>query len=135
MCGVIPMDINSLQNEKNIGFIIPVNIKKEFYRNLFLIKTILAGRQQLAEIKEFLIQKNKENLILGDLEIPINLCMDILDTNLFIKNNTEFNPINNIVFRYNKFLSIFTNGKYNDIDLILEYLPDIIFKLISLKCI
>jgi hypothetical protein len=145
--GVQPMNINSLTYEKNIGFIIPVNIKSEFYRNLGLIKSILCNNTSIDQIKSYLIQKNKEKLILDTLEIPINLCMDILDTNLLFqesKKNTcestikvihDYTPIKKHIDNYNKFLSKFTRGNYNNIELILEYLPNIIFNLISLTYI
>jgi hypothetical protein len=143
--GVQPMNINSLTYEKNIGFIIPVNIKTEFYRNLGLIKSILCNNTSIDQIKSYLIQKNKEKLILDTLEIPINLCMDILDTNLLyqeskkdtyestVRVTDEYTPIKKHIDNYNKFLAKFTMGNYNNIELILEYLPNIIFNLISLS--
>jgi len=133
LSGVSIININSILREKNIGFIIPVNIKIEFYRNLKLIKNILGGTPTLDNIKTHLIQKHKDKKILGDLEIPINICMDILDTNSLPKNK-EFHPIHLHVDAYNEFLAQFTNGNYNNIDIILKYLPDIIFTLASLSC-
>ena len=87
LSGVRSMNIESLSYEKNIGFIIPVNIQQEFYYNLKIIKCILGNThgKSLENIKEHLIQKNKEKLILGYLELPLSICMDILETNL-IKN-------------------------------------------------
>lgn len=140
MGGVRTININSV-NQKNIGFIVPVNIKKEFYLNLVLMKNILGGGTvddiTADGITEYLIQKNKENSILGHLEIPLGICMDILETNLLQKNPrhnlSDFNPIQEQVENYQRFISQFTNGKYTDIVLILKYLPDIIFKLTRLK--
>ena len=154
MGGVHQIDINSLHHEKNIGYIVPVNIKNEFYRNLRVIKSVLGENPSLIHIKEYLTQKNKEKLILDKLEIPINLCMDILDTNLifhkskkdtnllFQESKVDFNhdlkeytPIKNHVNTYAEFLTKFTKGNYNNLDLILDYLPDIIFNLTSLNTI
>jgi hypothetical protein len=139
MGGVHQMDINSLMNEKNIGYIVPVNIKTEFYRNLCVIKSVLGEDPSLIHIKEYLTQKNKEKLILDKLEIPINLCMDILDTNLtFHKSKVEppdlneYTSIKTHVNTYAEFLTKFTKGNYNNLDLILDYLPDIIFNLTRL---
>lgn len=131
--GVSIMNINTLSNEKNIGFIIPVNIRQEFYINLNLIKSIIGENATKEKIQEHLIQKNKEKRILGHLEIPLGICMDILETNLLKKNDATFDPIQCQVIKYNKFLSQFTKGKYNDINLILNYLPDVILNLICLK--
>lgn len=135
--GVRCVNINSI-NQKNVGFIIPVNIKDEFYRNLQIIKLIFGDKPTEKHIRLYLEQKNKENLILGDLEIPLNLCMDILEMNLSKKhiftNQDEFNPIQQLVDRYNNFLTQFTKGMYNNIQLILEYLVDIFYKLTLLKC-
>jgi hypothetical protein len=131
MRGVLSTNINSI-NQKNIGFIVPVNIKDEFYRNIKLIKNILSENNQkeitLDVIKLYLERKNKEKLILGDLEIPLNLCIDILDTNLIQtsnknENNNYFSEIQKHVNNYNNFLSQFTNGNYNNLQLVLSMVP------------
>jgi hypothetical protein len=151
LSGVHIMNINTLSSEKNIGFIIPVNLQKEFYINLNLIKSILIKsinnyanlNSKIVEfnenmIKTFLIQKNKEKVILGELEIPLSICMDVLETNFLKKNaimkkNKTFNPIHKYVIKYNEFLSKFTKGEYNNIKLILNYLPNIILSLVKLS--
>jgi hypothetical protein len=131
MSGVRPININSI-NQKNIGFIVPVNIKDEFYRNIKLIKDILSENNQKEITKEIikthLEQKNKEKLILGELEIPLSICMDILDTNLIRTNNKNgktncFSEIQKYVNKYNIFLSQFTNGNYNNLQLVLTVTP------------
>lgn len=134
LSGVTVININNILCEKNIGFIIPVNIKSEFYRNIKLIKNIINKTPTIDDIKKYLIQQNKDKKILGDLEIPVNLCMDILD-NKSLSKNKEFQPIQIYVDVYNEFLSQFTNGNYNNINIILKYLPNIIFTLVSLSCI
>jgi hypothetical protein len=136
--GVSSININSLQHTKNIGFIVPVDIKNEFYRNLKIIKNIF--NDDVNSIEEYLITQNNEKKILGDLEIPLNLCMDILQTNLLSKyskiNLCDFHPIQEQVDMYNTFLSQFTKGNYNNnIDISLKYLPCIVKTLINLKCI
>lgn len=130
--GVRPMNINSLSNEKNVGFIVPVDIQKEFFHNLTIIKSILGDNANKTKIKEFLIQKNKEKKIIGELEIPLGICMDILETNL-LNNKGDFSPIKKQVKIYNEFLSQFTNGNYNNIDLILAFLPDTLASLTFLN--
>lgn len=140
MRGVSLINIDTTLQTKNLGFIIPVNIKSEFYRNLQIIKDMLQhqnDKQQLVEIEDYLIRQHNEKKILGDLEIPLGICMDVMETNLANKTNDEiskFAPIEKWVLSYNEFLSQFTNGRYNDIDLIMQYLPEIINKIIQLSC-
>ena len=131
MGGVRLININVI-NQKNMGYIFIVDIKKEFYRNLEIIKKILDGTPSPEEIKKYLVQKNSEKKILGELEIPLGICMDILETQLF-NHTCYFNPINTQVKSYNEFIYQFTKGKYNDIELILRYLPDILYNLTQLS--
>lgn len=134
LSGVNVINISSLINEKNIGFIVPVNIQREFYYNIELIKTIIGINPSEQEIKDFLIKKHSEKKILDSLEVPISLCIDIMETNLTGKTSAEFDPIRRQVMNYNIFISRFTNN-YNDINLVLTYLPDIIINLIKLTVV
>ena len=60
--------------------------------------------------------------------------MDILGTNLAQKKNNEyFSSIQKHVINYEKFLSHFTKGNYNNLPLILEYLVEILSSLTGLK--
>jgi hypothetical protein len=127
------MNIDAI-NQKNMGYIFIVDIKKEFYRNLKIIKKILDDTSSPEEIKNYLVQKNSEKKILGELEIPLGICMDILETQLF-NQTRDFNPITTQVKSYNEFICQFTNGKYNDIELILKYLPDILYNLTQLSIV
>jgi hypothetical protein len=133
--GVSNLNINSVLSQKNIGFIIPVDISKEFYRNLKLIKITLGDKSNIKSISEYLVNQNKNKFILGDLEIPLGICMNILETHYDNKKNCsiDFFPIKKETLEYNKFLSLFTNGRYNDIKLINEYLPSILNKLSNLS--
>jgi hypothetical protein len=140
--GVSHYNINSLLTEKNIGLIIPVDIRDEFYRNLKLIHDELGVSVKNTEttvkntettVKNYLIQKHKEKKILGELEIPLSICMDIFETNLLKKNSIKYNPIKIQVLQYNEFLSKFTKGNYNNITLILEFLPNILLELIKMS--
>jgi hypothetical protein len=131
MGGVCPINIQKLI-QKNMGFIFVIDIKDAFYQNLAIIKNILGDAPTIETIKEYLVQKNSDKMILGHLEIPMGMCMDILETNLLWQTD-EFGPINDQVEKYNEFLPQFTNGRYNDIALILQYLPDLIFNLTKLN--
>ena len=134
--GISPININVILGQKNLGFIVPVNIKTEFYTNIMLIKSIIGPVQELQNIKDFLIKTHNDKLILGHLEIPLGVCMDILEVHHKIRQSKSpgvFDSIYNEVLEYNDFLSKFTKGRYNDIDLILRYLPSIILKLVLLN--
>ena len=62
--GITSCDIFSLLHEKNIGFIIPVCIKKEFFRNVKIIKSII-DKPDINIITAYIIQKNKEKKNIG----------------------------------------------------------------------
>ena len=144
--GINTINIEHLTSQKNIGFIVPTDHKKEFYKNISILKYIIGAHN----IQDFLIQKNKDKLILDNLEIPLSICIDILEYQMNQKiqthqNNKEnkkentqenknmkcFEPIYHIIIKYKEFLTKFTKGRYNDITLILEYLPTIISFLIN----
>jgi hypothetical protein len=152
--GINTMNINHLTSQKNIGFIVPTDHKKEFYKNISMLKYIIGDHN----IQDFLIQKNKDKLILDNLEIPLSICIDILEYQMYQKIQTYqnsdimrgttkeniqknkkenknmkcFEPIYHIIIKYKEFLTKFTKGRYNDITLILEYLPTIISFLINI---
>ena len=76
---------------------------------------------------------HSNNDVLGCLEIPLGVAVSIMETNMSNPPNIEFKQITDLIDRYLKFLVIFTDGNYNKIELILEYVPDIIFELVSLQ--
>jgi hypothetical protein len=138
--GVSPVNLQQLINTKNVGFIIPVNIKTEYYHNIELINEILQTDKhdinQKEKIIKFITQANVEGRVLDNLEIPISICIDILETNMMIKqknqkyNSSEFLPIQNRIDLYNIFLSQFSNGRYTDLPLIKKYLVPILTQLL-----
>lgn len=135
--GVNPININQITSQKNIGFIVPVNIQTEFYHNLSIIQEIFKknkNQDNLQNIKDYLIKSNEEKNVLGEIEVPINIIMDIMGT-IFKshKLKQDFEVIQKHIINYNTFLSKFTNGNYNNINIILEYLPIIILDLLNLK--
>lgn len=129
--GVNVININKVLFEKNIGFIIPVDIHVEFNRNIKILKNIIEPNKE--KIIEYLIRSNKEKKILGDIEIPLGICMDIFETNLLKKKHNEFEIISKVVKKYNCFINKFTKGNYNNIQLILDFLPDILIQLVELS--
>jgi len=132
--GVNPIDINKITSQKNIGFIVPVNARAEFYHNLTIIQKIFGENKKLQNIKNYLGKSNEEKNVLGELEVPINIIMDIMGTILEShKLKQDFEVIRKHLINYEIFLKKFTDGNYNDINLILKYLPPIILDLLNLK--
>ena len=132
--GVQPFNIKSLRCTKNIGLLVPVPLKYEWDKKIEQISMIL-DRENINTKKEFelyLKKMNKNNNVLGDLEIPLGVSISILETNLQ-GDNTKFKKIRELVRKYLLFISIFTKGNYNNINLILQYVPDIVFELMSLR--
>lgn len=154
LSGVHRMNINSLSNTRNIGFLIPVVIKKEFFRNVKKIQDILKrdisdidiqNKKTLDQIENYLEKLSKEYKILGDLEIPLGVSMDILDV-VYSKyrdsakkeseidfQKREFGPIEKIINIYDEFLFKFTPSRYHDYNLKKTYLPSILLILLKLN--
>ena len=110
--------------------IIKINIYKTNYKNI----NNLEKCNIIKYIKNYLINNNKRKKILDNIEIPLNICIDILEFNFLKKKDKYiFNPIKDLIDKYKLFLSKFTNKNYNNIDLILDFLPEIIYNLIKLK--
>jgi hypothetical protein len=140
--GINPINIQNITSEKNIGFIIPVDIQKEFYYNISIINKVFEKKDEKNNegecnrdiIVNYLIKSNKEKKVLNELEIPINIIMDIMG--IVIKSHKlkkNFEVIQKHIINYNTFLLKFTDGNYTNIKLILEYLPDIIVDLLNLN--
>lgn len=123
-----------IKSIKNAGFIIMVNHILYFYSNLKLIKQEI---KDTLFIQDYLKKKNKEKQILGDIEVPLNICIDILKYVLIKKSKEEQNniflPIKNITDSYDIFIKKFTYSNYNNIELILEFLPSVLTKLFNIE--
>lgn len=133
--GVQPFNIQSLKDIRDIGLLVPVPLKYEWNKKVDLINFILdkEGIDSKSNLIQYLTRLNKKKEILGDLEISMGVAISILETNMSSPPNPEFRRITDLVERYNSFLSQFTDGQYNNLGLILEYVPDIIFELTSLQ--
>jgi hypothetical protein len=136
--GISPASISSLPTTKNTGFIVPVNMKKTYYQNLNIIKQCLSTINPITidNISSYLRHLNAAKSVLGDLEIPLSICLDILETNLAIRKHNnddspDFDIIQQQVDYYNEFMRQFSDGNYNNLTLILTYLPSIIHALIT----
>jgi hypothetical protein len=132
--GVKKININSLRREKNIGLLVPVDKRQEWYthvrciRNTLDINSVTTKKQLSMLLKKY----HDEKHILGDLEIPMGVSISIMELQAGQSRITEFTPIHQIIDTYNEFIVLFTAGRYNDLPLILKYVPDIIFDIIKL---
>lgn len=133
--GVQPFNIQSLKGMRDIGILVPVSLKYEWDKKIDDINTILDKERVHCkkQLVQYITRLHKEKEILGCLEIPMGVAMSILETNLSSPPNPAFKQITNLVTKYNSFLVKFTDGQYNNLSLILEYVPDIIFELVSLQ--
>jgi hypothetical protein len=139
--GVHSFNINTLTNMQNVSFLFPVVPKDEFYRNVKLIQDILKKnigdikKNTLIKIKIYLSEINDKHLILGDLEVPIGITLDILDV---VYDNTSncpehFKSIKKMIEKYRDFLFQFTPSEYHNKNLKIKYLADVLFVLMNLK--
>jgi hypothetical protein len=130
LCGVkVLSNISNISTMKNVGFIVPVNMRSELYRNLDILKHNITVNPSI-----YLISVFNEKKLLGEIEVPLNLIMDILQTNyniidISIKN--KFIPIKKNIEMYNLFLIEFSKKK--SIDIILNYIPGILKNLLKLN--
>jgi hypothetical protein len=133
--GVQSFNIQELINMKDIGVLLPVSLKYEWNKKIDMINMVInkEGIKSKLDLEKYLQYLHSNNNVLGCLEIPLGVAMSILETNMSNPPKKEFKQIHNLINRYINFLSIFTNGNYNKIDLILKYVPDIIIELVSLQ--
>jgi hypothetical protein len=133
--GIQLFNIQELNAVKDIGIMLPVPLKYEWDKNVNIIKSILNDKniESKKDLENYLRILHLNNDILGHLEIPICVSISIMETNMPIIYNPKFEQIDNLIKLYLEFLSIFTNGNYNKINLIIKYIPDIIFTIISLQ--
>jgi hypothetical protein len=147
LSGVTVCSLSSIKNTKNIGMIIPVDMKSEFYRNVNILKKEIFETDITPEfdikntreaIKKYIIKANKNKLVLSEIEIPLTIVMDILEMQLqrvplvSSRYAKPYAPIERLVNVFNEFYPLFTDGNYNDVGLILKYLPTILEELLHL---
>lgn len=75
----------------------------------------------------YVLQSQHRGNIIGELEVLIANAFTCLDAQLHKNNNSaEFANIRACVDKWYKFLSIWTNGNYNNVKLTLEHIPEFI---------
>ncbi len=128
--GPVRIDMKQIGQMQNIGIMYTVHLVPEFKIQLDLLRSVVP--HSLADITQVLIKLNKSKLILGDIEVPLDTSIDILEWH-GMQSKKIFKPrykaILYIVTRYNDFLKKFT-GNYLDLKLVLNYLPEIIYYMI-----
>jgi hypothetical protein len=134
LSGVRLSDISSLSTTRDIGVIMPVNGRDEYYRNVAIIRSILDSNKVYNESQliDFLKTQYAKKIMLGDLEIPLNLCIDILDSKSDIS-IPKYIGIKELVTDYYDFLSKYVRGNILNVDLACLYIPSIIFRMIKSK--
>jgi hypothetical protein len=147
LTGIHPFQVNTLTNLRDVCFLFPVVPKDEFYRNLEILQSTLSKdivdieTDPLTKIKLYLSEINDKQLILGDIEVPLGIIMDILDVvdckkkcsdNSRDFKKDQFKPIEKIIKQYSSFLFHFTPSKYHNKDLKVNYLSDVLLVLMSL---
>jgi hypothetical protein len=124
--GPVQIDIASIRQMRNVGAMYTVQPVSEFKVQLNILRGVVP--KTLTETVRCLTNLNRSKRILGDIEVPLDRVIDILEwhgLNTKKMYQPKYKAILYIVTRYNEFLKKFT-GRYLDIDLILDYLPEII---------
>ncbi len=121
LSGVSPDSISAAQDPK-IAVIAPVDPGNELLINLNKLRRIVPPEEE--SIKRYLAALHKESKILGDIEVPLSIIMEILE----MGSRPDRPKITELVSRYNNFLKQFTRGRYLDLELIQANIPYILCK-------
>lgn len=128
--GVYPFDFNSI---KNIGLIVPMPLRQSYNFRISNIKKILNEEniKTKKDLINYLINLNEKKQILGHLEIEIRDAVNIIEIQ-HSKNKNKYERVEKIIKNYILFSKKFTKGNYNNIELIIKYIPNIIRELFIL---
>lgn len=136
-------NIYSEINRKNVGFIIPICAKFIFVNNINKIKKILSNynknillnisepklkKEKLDLISNYLKSLHNNDLILGELELYLNIVVEILD---IFYDGEYCSQIINIVERHKEFTLGFNHTNYLNISYILKFIPNILYNILS----
>ena len=138
MDGVSIYQFQDVTKTSNIGFIVPVAPEQEWNRQLFIIDRILDVNniKTRNHLREYLLKLHNNKKILGELEVPLGVACSILEMKLALHSSVmqhSFEKVGNLVKCYNAFTSILSDGQYNDVELIMSTVPDLIFNLTKLR--
>jgi hypothetical protein len=110
--------ISAVLSTNNIGLILVAASDVIFAKEIKNIRKLVVPNP-----RDFIIKCHYLNEILGEVEISIGKCVDILSRT---KSKTLQHKIDELCVNYYTFLTKFTDGNYNNLDLKLNSLPDII---------
>jgi hypothetical protein len=132
--GVSEFNIHSLTSIQNIGLYIPVDPRLEYYWHLNKIKSILTDNKVITkdDLITYLIQLHNKKLLLNNLEIPLNICIDLLDFKKENKQNPKYKEISDLIIDFRTFAKELYRNNLLNITFITKYLPDIIIRLINI---
>jgi hypothetical protein len=134
MNGVRKTNIYRITRTKNVGFMIPVFMKKELYNHVGKVKALL-GKENIetkSDVEEYLKKLNERKEILGELEVHLGVAMDLVEAQINgTKQDSIYNPIYNLHELYCKFLEEFMTKKYS-LETLKKYIPHILSGLMKL---
>lgn len=121
-----------LANVRNIGCMVPVDMRSELNLHVKKMVNILGNNLTVEKIRAHVLELNENKQVLEDLEIHIGVAVDILDAQSSkLEFTPAFTPIYNIIALYEQFLIEFVAKNYH-IDVIEKYVPQIIYTLTAL---
>ncbi len=134
MRGVRKVNIHRITRTKNVGFMIPINMRKELFSHVGEIKSLLEREEikSKAGVCKYLKKLNANKEILGDLEVHLGVAMDLIEAQANgTDQNKSYGTIYDLIEKYNLFLQEFIEKKYS-LESIEKYVPDIIATLMKI---
>ena len=119
-----------------VGIILLFKPLELYYRETAEMRKITADTAEKSYeiICAYLIFCAENSLIIGELETNISICVEILEkAECKISNDKAESIRNKIIQKYREFLPQFADGRYNDFELKLKYLPYIIYGIVFIR--
>lgn len=138
MAAISECDPNHLLQMNNLGFIVILPaiavFNFEYYQLASNISIETDARKTHAKIVKYLLEKQQNKEVIGNIEISINVCIEFVER-FYKKINLSAhkkNILSKMIKKYYTFLPIFTDGEYNNISLKVSFLPYIIYGILYL---
>lgn len=136
LSGASAINLDTLLSKKTLGIIAPIAPADLYRLEYTAIKrqlpalTLETAKVTIAEHIRFL---DARDLILGDMETSIGVCVDVLEHAIRFDDDTRLEMIRQKIIRnYYAFLPQFTRGRYNDLGLKVSALPYVIYGVLYL---
>lgn len=127
--GVCRCNPRSLKCQRNVGLIVPINDTKKEFRNIADQIKRTVGSSAESYIVSTIMKKE----FLGPLEVLIGRAMEIISIKMnILKNNSDsarydmFGEISKLEQFYEKYISLVSDGRYNDVALVTHYIVPVI---------